>query len=78
MGTMSFNNKASATGAKSIDETVEDCKLRCELLDKCTSFMYDNLKKECYISTYRYPNAKNSLTHVQRFCYRNLDGTFLH
>ena len=73
---MSFNNKATATGAKSIDETVEDCKLRCELYATCVSFMYDNLKKECHISTYREPNTPDSKTHVQRFCYRDLDGTF--
>ena len=74
---MSFNNKATPTGAKSIDETVEDCKLRCELFDKCVSFMYDNLNKECLISIIRQPST-DSKNHVQRFCYRDLDGNFLH
>jgi hypothetical protein len=76
---MSFNNQASAVGAASTDETVEDCKLRCELLDKCVAFMYDNLTKQCRLSIYRWPNSTpDAKTHAQRFCYRDFDGTFLY
>ena len=66
----------SGGGTVRVVEAVYDCKLRCDMDDRCISFMWNHITKECWLSNYRYPSLPHSLDGVQSFCSRDLDGYF--